>query len=147
MFTEFLERAKTETQKEVQNSLKVVDQISTKIDQKIDRDFVERMFNKFRIAMNELNEKMENLQCSFLEWVTRDELEMVLQNFVKVVSDVKDTAASKSKYNCLLCGRPRQHLAGMMVGGTKMGGPTSNSFDVNNQKNAITRPVVPVPKL
>lgn len=142
-----VDNAKKDFKEEQLNLQKTVDVFVAQIDNKIDREFVERMFNKFRIAMNELNEKVENLQCSFLEWVTRDELEMVLQNFVKVVSDVKDTAASKSKYNCLLCGRPRQHLAGMMIGGTKMGGPTSNSLDVNNQKNVITRPVVPVPKL
>ncbi|OHT12237.1 hypothetical protein TRFO_18043 [Tritrichomonas foetus] len=94
---------------------KTVDGAVSQIDNKIDREFVERMFNKFRVALGEMNEKIENIQCSFLEWVTRDELEVVLQNFVNVISDVKDTAASKSKYNCLLCGKPRNHVAGMMV--------------------------------
>ena len=63
-----------------------------------------------------MNEKIDNVQCSFLEWVTRDELELVLEKFLGVVSDVKDAAATKTKYNCLLCGKPRNHLAGMMIG-------------------------------
>lgn len=114
--TEFLERAKTETQKEVQNSLKVVDQISTKIDQKIDRDFVERMFNKFRIIISDFKEKIDQIQSTFLGWVTREELQQVLEKFVDQLQEVKDTAGGSSKYKCLLCGRPRTHVSGMIVG-------------------------------
>ena len=59
------------------------------------QNFVDRIFNKLSSQLQlqliiEMNEKIDNLQCSFLEWVTRDELELVLQNFAKVVADVKD---------------------------------------------------------
>lgn len=94
---------------------KTVDKVVSLIDGKIDREFVERMFNKFRVMLTEMNEKIDNVQCSFLQWVTRDELELVLQKFLELITDVKDTAATKAKYHCLLCGRPRNHLAGMLV--------------------------------
>ena len=109
------DKAKQDMREQESELKKLIDQVLTQIDGKIDREFVERMFNKFRVMLNDVNEKLENLQCSFLEWVTRDELEMVLQKFIGVISDVKDAAATKTKYNCLLCGRPRQHLSGMMV--------------------------------
>ncbi|KAK8900102.1 hypothetical protein M9Y10_002425 [Tritrichomonas musculus] len=112
----FLDRAKAETQKEIQNGLKVVDQISTKIDQKIDRDFVERMFNKFRIIIADLKEKIDQIQSTFLGWVTREELQQVLEKFVDQLHEVKDTCGGSSKYKCLLCGRPRTHVSGMIVG-------------------------------
>lgn len=150
-----VDSAKKDFKEEQQNLQKTVDQFVSQIDNKIDREFVERMFNKFRNAMNEMNEKIDNLQCSFLEWVTRDELEMVLNNFVKIISDVKDTAASKSKYNCLLCGRPRQHLAGMMVTGLKSSNASLDSSNNNTKSierrsvdsNIITKPIVPVSKV
>ena len=148
-----VDSAKKDFKEEQANLQKTVDQFVSQIDTKIDREFVERMFNKFRNALNEMNEKIDNLQCSFLEWVTRDELEMVLNNFVKVISDVKDTAASKSKYNCLLCGRPRQHLAGMMVTGLKSNASsldsnsTSKSLERRSDSNVITKPIVPVSKV
>lgn len=110
-----VDKARTEMKEQTKQVQKTVDQVISLIDIKIDREFVERMFNKFRVMVNEINEKIDNLQCSFLEWVTRDELEMVLQKFAGVVADVKDAAATKTKYNCLLCGRPRQHLAGMLT--------------------------------
>ncbi|KAK8852390.1 hypothetical protein M9Y10_017364 [Tritrichomonas musculus] len=109
------DHAKDKMDEQAKQVKKSIDQVISLVDGKIDRDFVERMFNKFRVMFNEMNEKVDNLQCSFLEWVTRDELEMVLQKFISVVTDVKDAAATKAKYNCLLCGRPRQHLAGMMI--------------------------------
>ena len=93
---------------------KNVDKVITLIDGKIDRDFVERMFNKFRVMLNEINEKMENLQLSFLDWVTRDELELILQRFLGMVTNVNDTAGIQTKYSCLLCGKPKSHLSGMM---------------------------------
>jgi hypothetical protein len=92
---------------------KTIDAVVTKIEGKIDREFVERMFNKFRVLLADMNEKIANIQCSFLEWVTRDELELVLHKFLGVVKEVSDAAGTKVKYNCLLCGKPRAHLAGM----------------------------------
>jgi hypothetical protein len=96
---------------------KIVDTVLTMIELKIDREFVERMCNKFRVMLADMNEKIENIQCSFLEWVTRDELEVVLQRFAGVVSEVQDAAAATAKYECLLCGRKRSHVAGMILSG------------------------------
>jgi hypothetical protein len=113
---------------EAQAVQKTVDTVLSKMDEKINRDFVERMFNKFRVMIGDINEKLENVQCSFLEWVTRDELELVLQKFVGVVRNVNDAAATKGKFNCLLCGRPREHLAGVsLLQGPPL--PTSRSDD------------------
>ncbi|OHS93355.1 hypothetical protein TRFO_40349 [Tritrichomonas foetus] len=111
----FLERSKLETQKEVEKALKVVDQVSAKIEQKIDREFVERLFNKFRVVVSDLKDKIDQIQCTFLGWVTREELEEVLERFVEQLQEVKDTAGASSKYKCLLCGRPRTHISGMIV--------------------------------
>jgi len=93
---------------------KNVDKVITLIDGKIDREFVERMFNKFRVMLNEMNDKIDNLQCSFLNWITRDELEIVLQKFLGMLVEANDAAATKQKFNCLLCGKPRSHLNGMI---------------------------------
>ena len=102
----YLDRAKAETAKEIQNGLKVVDTIASKIDMKIDRDFVERMFNKFRVVVADLKEKIQQIQCTFMGWVTREELQEVLEKFVDQLADVNDTAVGSSKYKCLLCGKP-----------------------------------------
>jgi hypothetical protein len=110
----FLERTRNETVKEVQSQLKVVNAIATKIDSKIDRDFVERMFNKIRVVVGELKNRIDQAQGTFMDWITREELHEVLEKFAEQLANVKDTAGAKSKYRCLLCGKPRSHLAGMI---------------------------------
>ena len=92
------------------------DQVISMLDRKIDREFVERMFDKFREMMNAFKEEIDNMQASFLNWVTRDELEIVLRQFNDMIHDTENTAVSTSKYHCLLCGRPRQRVAGMING-------------------------------
>ena len=105
-------------QENVENKLaemqKEVDKAVNLIDNKIDRTFVEKMFNKFRIMMKEINDKIDTLQVSFLDWVTRDELEMVLQRFMNILNNKSDSAGTTSKFTCLLCGRPKDHLSGML---------------------------------
>jgi hypothetical protein len=110
------DHAKSEMKHQTVQMEKAVEKVMSVLDQKIDRDFVERMFNKFRVMLSDINEKVDNIQCSFLEWVTRDELETVLQRFAGIVADVRDSAAARtSNYDCLLCGRPRSHVAGMVI--------------------------------
>ena len=92
------------------------DQVISMLDRKIDREFVERMFDKFREMMNAFKDEIDNMQASFLNWVTRDELEIVLRQFNDMIHDTENTAGTTSKYHCLLCGRPRQRVAGMING-------------------------------
>jgi hypothetical protein len=133
----FLERVRNEVIKEVQSKLKVVDSVSTKIDAKIDRDFVERMFNKVRIVVGELKTKIDDIQCTFMGWVTREELTEVLEKFAQQLAEVKDTAGAKSKYRCLLCGKPRTHVAGMFVS------PPADDSEDENDKPTEKPPPVP----
>jgi hypothetical protein len=121
----------------------VVDKVMTMIENKIDREFVERMCNKFRVLLADLNEKVENVRCSFLEWVTRDELEAVLQTFAGVVGEVRDTAATTGKYGCLLCGRKRSHVAGMMLSGE---GPQATIPPNTRPRTSTALPRRPIPR-
>jgi hypothetical protein len=132
----FLERVRVEVMKEVQSKLKVVDSVSTKIDAKIDREFVERMFNKVRIVVGELKTKIDDIHCTFMGWITREELNEVLEKFAQQLAEVRDTAGAKSKYRCLLCGKPRTHVAGMFVAP-----PTDDSEDEPDKPPEKQRPV------
>jgi hypothetical protein len=116
----FLDRARGELMKEVQTRLKVVDLISSKIDGKIEREFVERLFNNFRAVITELKTKIEDVQSTFMGWITREELQQVLERFAESLAEIKDTAGGSSKYKCLLCGQPRTHVSGMIMHNTGM---------------------------
>jgi hypothetical protein len=61
-----------------------------------------------------LKNKIDQVQCTFMSWVTKEELHEVLDKFAEEIAIVKDTAGAKSKYTCLLCGKPRTHVSGMI---------------------------------
>jgi hypothetical protein len=110
---------------------KAADTMVLMMDQKTDRDSVKHMFNKFRVILTDLNEKIENQQCSFLERVTRDELELVLLKFTAGVGDVQDSALVHASYECFVCGRKRLQVARMLIGG--------DPLEANKSKMAVTQ--------
>jgi hypothetical protein len=137
----FLERSKAEVLKDVDQKLKIIEMIITRIDTKIDREFVERMFNKFRVVIGDLKKKIDDIQATFMGWVTREELEEVMNKFVDRLVEIKDTAVGSSKYKCLLCGKPRTHVAGMLIGSERDEGE-EDPFDISEEvedKKVITK--------
>ena len=113
-FKTYNERIMSKVEEKVTEMKAINDKVMSALDRKIDREFVERIFDKFREMLNAFKEQMDNMQASFLNWVTRDELEIVLQQFNDMLNDCDNTAVSTSKYTCLLCGRPKQRVAGMI---------------------------------
>ena len=111
----FSDRVKKAVMETVEERLKITTKIQAEIETKIDRSFVERMFNKFRVLIAELKERVDSSLLNFKDWITRDELEEILGRFSTSLQDIKDTAGASSKYRCLLCGRPRTHISGMIV--------------------------------
>ena len=69
--------------------------------------FCWRMFNKFRFVINELKDKIEQIQNTFLGWLTR----WVTRSISNVywtnlfLQELKDTAVGSSKYKCILFGQ------------------------------------------
>ena len=111
--TAAVQEIREELNKEVEEAKKASTSALSLIDKKVDREFVEKVFDKLRIMMNAFNDQLENMQCSFLNWVTRDELEIVLKEFSNHLFN-DNSSGTTSKYTCLLCGKPKNHLAGMI---------------------------------
>lgn len=142
VIAELQEQVNDSVKKQLEQMHKEVNDAVILVDNKIDRTFVEKMFNKFRVVIKELNEKIENTQCSFLDWVTRDELEIVLQKFLGMITNNTDTAGASSKFHCLLCGRPRAHLAGMLEE-APMPSPNSRNGSSTNGRTSSSVSALP----
>jgi len=139
----FLERTKFEVQKEIERNLRVVEQFRSEIDNKMDREFVDRLFNKFRVLVSELKDKVDQIQCTFLSWVTREELEEVLEHFANSLKEAKDTAVGSSKFRCLLCGKPRTHVSGMIITNHEEDTPEEPQKPSSMLKSRVQTPVSP----
>lgn len=119
---------------QLSEQIKVVQQNSANLtillDKKVDREFVETMYNKFRVMMNTFNDQIENMQASFLSWVTRDELEIVLQKFAQLIQD-EGPGAAATKYNFLVCNPATQKV-------TAAGAPTGYTAQTAITKKRAT---------
>jgi hypothetical protein len=84
-------------------------------DRKIDRDYVERLFDKFRLMIVALGDRIKELASSSAIYATRDDVEMLAAVLKRIADDVRPASAlKKSGPGCLFCGRPRTALTGQV---------------------------------
>lgn len=83
------------------------------LDRKVDRQFVERLFDKFRSIINGLNENVTTLSESISGFASVKDVEE-LAKIVKNQQNVTQCAAGKKTQVCLFCGRPRTSVTGQI---------------------------------
>jgi archaellum component FlaC len=84
------------------------------LDRKIDRDYVERLFNKFRALIHALNDRVKELATLGDEYARREELDVIAKLMHRMLGDVRPAAAVKKGPNRLFCGRPKTALRGQI---------------------------------
>lgn len=104
------------------------DDLMSSIDRKVDRDFVERLFNKFRVLLNDMNDKVIQIQSGSDKYATLNQIEEVFKMIENVKSNIQANASANSTNNhfhkdeaaagkrsfqeCLFCGRKINLVAG-----------------------------------
>jgi hypothetical protein len=86
-------------------------EIISAMDRKVDRDFVERLFNKFRAMMVAMNERVRELAALTEKFATQKDVKAVAQ-LVCQIPEFNETAASRVGPECLICGRTRGQVGG-----------------------------------
>lgn len=143
----------------VENTRKQNDDVLSSLERKVDRDFDERLFDKFRVYMVKLGEKLNDLNNRVMDFATHEELNNVV-NLVKVLTNAKKetTTALKKGPECLFCGRGRAAIQGAITPRTakKIGTPSmavQGSRDliygdgaafVRDEFHATTMPLPPI---
>jgi hypothetical protein len=82
------------------------------LDRKVDREFVERLFNKFRAIIVAMNDRVRELGTLTERFATQKDIKAVTQ-LVSQIPDFNETAASRVGPECLICGRPRGQVGGI----------------------------------
>ena len=127
-------RAQSEVTK---NDLKKYDEIFTKLDQfdsriasiksaidsllkqikkledtKAEKDSVQALFDQFRLAMSEVNNRIGSLRKNIVQKADVNELQQLRLDVAKEFKVQGETAAGTETVRCLLCGNPRHSVAG-----------------------------------
>jgi hypothetical protein len=84
------------------------------LDRKVDRDYVERLFNKFRALVHALNDRVKELATLGDDYARRDDLEVLAKLIHRIPANIRPAAAIKKGSNCLFCGRARTALQGQI---------------------------------
>lgn len=84
------------------------DQLITEIDRKVDRDMVEKLFNKFRVIIAGMNDKIKTIQDLSTQFATQRDVENMTR---KLAPDQDQASVIKKKgITCLFCGQTRQPI-------------------------------------
>lgn len=88
------------------------DELMTAVDHKVDRELVEKIFNKFRVITNEINERLKILTKVAENSVPKEEFEKIIQILAHLPEMSDNTSAMKKSGHCLFCGKERTKVTG-----------------------------------
>jgi hypothetical protein len=80
----------------------------------VDRDYVAKFFSKVRATLNEISNQITVVRQSIPDRVTKSEMQDSLEEVVRFVTQGNETSGGATSYKCLLCGREKKAIAGMI---------------------------------
>lgn len=81
-------------------------------DNKAEKDALQALFDQFRLAMGELNNRIGSLRKNIIQKADIAELVQVRTDILREIKIQGETAAGTEPVRCLLCGNPRHNIAG-----------------------------------
>lgn len=89
-------------------------ELMTNLDRKVDRDMVERLFNKMRTIIHGMNEKVNQMAQMMEKFATTSDVESIAKVVTNLPKIADKSAGIKIGPECLFCGRARSQLAGQI---------------------------------
>ena len=81
-------------------------------DVKADKSELQNVFDQFRMAMGEMNQRVGSLRKALVNKAESVELQELQKALMREVIATGETAAGAETVRCLMCGRPRDHVTG-----------------------------------
>lgn len=88
--------------------------IESKIDNFVDKDYVQKFFQKMRCIITEINSNMTTMKQLIPERVTKEEMQNLIEELYHALTSDQETSGGTTSYRCLLCGRPKTSISGMI---------------------------------
>ena len=96
------------------NNTNRIVEIESKIGNFVDKDFVQKFFQKMRSTINEINSNVDIMKQTLPDRVTKDEVQSIIEELYHNLTSDKETSGGTQSYRCLLCGRPKTAISGMI---------------------------------
>jgi hypothetical protein len=98
------------------------DELLSAVDRKVDREMVERLFNKFRSLILGVNERVNELAGMMGNCATQREVDAVAHVVTQMPVLGETSAAVKVGPECICCGRMKSALAGQVPAAAAIAG-------------------------
>ncbi|KAH0795258.1 hypothetical protein GPJ56_000707 [Histomonas meleagridis] len=129
---------RSQFQLQIDDNIKRLNEIEPKLYNFIDKEYIQKLFNKLRFTINEISGTVTQLKQAMPERITREELQNVAEELYKALTSDKETSGGTQSYKCLLCGRPKAAITGMITDSfvsDALGEPTQSLAKGNGQGN------------
>lgn len=87
-------------------------EVMSAIERKIDREYVERLFDKFRSIIHGINDRVKELADLNNDFATRQDFHNLLQFVKNMPKELRPGTVLKKGPACLFCGKPKASLVG-----------------------------------
>lgn len=98
----------------IDKNTKRLNQIEAKIGNFVDKDYVQKFFQKMRAVITDVNSSVNLMKQALPERVTKDEMQNLIEELYHSLTSDQETSGGTSNYRCLLCGRPKTSISGMI---------------------------------
>ena len=120
---------RTQLQLQIDQNTERLNAVEEKTETFVDKEYVSKFFTKMRIVINETNSSVEQIKASNPEKVTKEDLHKAMEDLYAALSHEESTSGGTTSYRCLLCGRPKTQISGMILDRTvaeSLGDPTQS---------------------
>lgn len=87
----------TKLQGEMEIFIKNKNELLSAVERKVDRDFVEKVFNKFRVIINGLNERVKEIAAAMDKFATQKDVQTVAEVLSKTAEMVEKSSKTSTK--------------------------------------------------
>lgn len=130
---------------------------SDQLQLKVDRDLVERMFERMQIIIGDIRQALNDLKKNIEKTATRNEINTLIDDMIKTMRQEAQTAIGRVR--CIACGRESSQITGAMTdaeiarafGGSLptsvlRGGTIHNPGQMFNSKNGYDSAIIESPR-
>lgn len=86
-----------------------------KIDTFVDKEYVSKFFTKMRITIEDINRTVEFCKGQLPDKATKEYVQSVIEDLYRAFAKDESTSGGTKNYRCLLCGRPKTNISGMII--------------------------------
>lgn len=106
---------RTQLMLQVDNNTQRLNELESKADSYVDKEYVSKFYTKMRIVITETHDQVEQIKNKEPDRVTKEDLHRAMEDLYAALAKDESTSGGTQSYRCLLCGRPKTAISGMIT--------------------------------